>query len=568
MTRMIRGSVLLAACVGLWSCSSDPTADEAGVPYKIVSSPSLVFIKQDSSQLVSFQLVDELDGQIPETWTFTSTSPNFTVAMDSTYRPVYNSDGTLSLPEEQTEVRVTLTGTALGISNFTASAGGKTLVIPVNVVPGVLNATFAPANPAPGEVVTITLPPTLRLTPSSAITFPGNLNPVSLTIAADSQSATFISAPTTDTTAVVTGVYNTEFPTIAPVTLTTSAKVTGTKSGEWTGELPGAFSATTTGVAPITFTLTPTFAFRLAADTTFSKFTFPTQGTPAVTVSADSGAVTLIVPPNTSSPLRASRVRFRGAPQFEYTLASGTDSVKSTIVIPALPVTLSPLNPAVGDTVTITLGAGFSFQTRVSTVNWPKPGAPLETNAALVGGNSTTAVWVLPLPGTAGVPNLINNIQYDATPGTRISLPASAPSGITMSNTSIYGGRGNPATATLLTTPPLLTDTLEFYDLVEDVDQFYGLTFPANQTLVFQIDWASTADVDMLWCTSDVDPVTPGNQPGGPGCSFFFGGFAGATGAHPENGTVAFVPGQFKLYMNLYAGPTPAWAKIRIRRTL
>ena len=113
MTRMIRGSVLLAACVGLWSCSSDPTADEAGVPFKVIALPSVVFIKQDSSQLISFQLVDEFDGQIPENWTFTSSSPNFTVAMDSSYRPVYNPDGTLTLPELQTEVRVTITGAAL-----------------------------------------------------------------------------------------------------------------------------------------------------------------------------------------------------------------------------------------------------------------------------------------------------------------------------------------------------------------------------------------------------------------------------------------------------------------------
>ena len=151
MTRMIRGSVLLAACVGLWSCSSDPTADEAGKPFKIVSLPSVVFIKQDSSQLVAFQLLDELDGQIPETWTLSGNTANFNVALDSSFRPVYNSDGTLTLPEKQTEVRATITGTALGISSFTVSAGGKTLTIPVNVIPGTLYATFTPANPAPGD---------------------------------------------------------------------------------------------------------------------------------------------------------------------------------------------------------------------------------------------------------------------------------------------------------------------------------------------------------------------------------------------------------------------------------
>ena len=195
MTRMIRGSVLLAACVGLWSCSSDPTADEAGVPYKIVSLPSVVFVKQDSSQLIAFQLVDELDGTIPENWTFSNTSPNFAVAMDSSYRPIYNPDGTLTLPEEQTVVRVTITGTALGVSSFTASAGGKTLVIPVNVVPGTLYATFSPSNPAPGDTVTMTMPGTLRLADTSAVTFPGNLAPIIVDRAVDGTSLRFISAP-------------------------------------------------------------------------------------------------------------------------------------------------------------------------------------------------------------------------------------------------------------------------------------------------------------------------------------------------------------------------------------
>ena len=68
-------------------------------PTRSCAASALVFVKQDSSQLIEFQLVDELDGQIPEAWTLTASSPNFTVALDSSYRPVYNSDGTLTLPE-------------------------------------------------------------------------------------------------------------------------------------------------------------------------------------------------------------------------------------------------------------------------------------------------------------------------------------------------------------------------------------------------------------------------------------------------------------------------------------
>ncbi len=333
MTRLIRGSVLLAACVGLWSCGTDSTSSEAGVPYKISSLPSVVFIKTDSSQLISFQLVDELDGQIPATWTITSSSPNFTVALDSSYRPVYNSDGTLTLPDSQVLVRATITGVALGGSTFTVSAGGKTLDIPVNVVPGTLYATFSPANPAPGAVVTMTMPPTLRLTPASAITFPGNVNPVAYTMAADSMSATFISAPTTDTMATVTNVYNIEYPTITPVTLRSQTKVTGTQSGTWNGKLPAVLSPLVAG--SMTATLNPAYAYKCdptCANALPSVFTFPTQTAPIVAgVSADSTVVTLNVGPNVASPLQVTRVTFKGAPQFEYTLVS-EDSVTSAVI--------------------------------------------------------------------------------------------------------------------------------------------------------------------------------------------------------------------------------------------
>ena len=57
MTRMIRSSVLLAACLGLWSCTSDPTADEAGVPTAIVASPAVAFVTKGASELVKFGLV-------------------------------------------------------------------------------------------------------------------------------------------------------------------------------------------------------------------------------------------------------------------------------------------------------------------------------------------------------------------------------------------------------------------------------------------------------------------------------------------------------------------------------
>lgn len=558
MTRMIRGSVLLAACLGLWSCSSDPTADQAGVPFKVVALPSIVFIKQDSSQLISFQLVDELDGQIPESWTLTSTSPYFTVALDSSYRPVYNSDGTLTLPDQQTQVRATLTGKELGPSSFTASAGGKSLTITVNVVPGTLHAVFTPANPAPGEVVTITMPPSLRFTPLSKLGFPGNQQSTpdtssirNLVIAADSMSATFISSPTVDTTARVTLVYNTDFPTISPVTLNSETKVTGTLSGLWTGELPATISNLTPGVPPITVTLDAPFAFKIAPDS--SVFTFPNQVSPILnSLSADSSSATISVAPNIASPVRATKVTFRGAPQFEYALVSA-DSVISTDVIPGLPATLSPAtNVQVGDTVTITItDPNFTLDSK-ATVSWPLG------SVALVTGTTAGSIGTLPMPKSSGIPT-VTGVIAAVNPQFKIPLPAIVPTTLTMLNTSIYGGKGNPATATTLTVPPIGTDTLEFYDISSNVDQFYRLTFAANATLAFTLTWPAGPDLDMLFCNLACSAYAPTPAV-----------FSGATGANPENATVNYtVAGgpSYNLWVNLYAGLAPAWIKIRVRRT-
>lgn len=206
MTRMIRGSVLLAACVGLWSCSSDPLGNEAGVPFKIVSLPSIVFVNEGSSQLIGFQLVDELDGQIPATWTIGATPPEFSVAIDSSFRPVYNSDGTLTLPPEQTEIRATITGLLAGATEFTVSAGGKSLTIPVYVVPVAFQATVTPTAVAIFDTVTVTMPAGYILRPDAVFDVGLDTPAYPYSIAADGSSATMVVPPGTDAAMTIAGV--------------------------------------------------------------------------------------------------------------------------------------------------------------------------------------------------------------------------------------------------------------------------------------------------------------------------------------------------------------------------
>jgi len=231
---MIRGSVLLAACVGLWSCSSDSTADLAGVPDKIVSLPSTIFVTQDSSKLVAFQLVDALDGQIPTTWTIGPMPAEFSVTFDSTFRPIYNPDGTLTLPGQQTEARATITGLTPGSDSFYVSASGKTLYIPIKVLPNNLPATFSTLTPNIGEDLVVTMPAGLSLRQTSTFSFAGAAAPIVISIAPDGSSATLQVAPGTDAKMVVTGVAP-DFAPAASLSLQTTDVVTASDVSEYAG---------------------------------------------------------------------------------------------------------------------------------------------------------------------------------------------------------------------------------------------------------------------------------------------------------------------------------------------
>jgi hypothetical protein len=206
MTRMIRSSVLLAACLGLWSCTSDPTADEAGVPTAIIANPTVAFVTQGQSQLIKFGLVDELGGLVPSTWTIGAVPPEFTVAFDSSYRVVYNSDGTLTLPDNQSEIRVTLTGIAGGAGSFTVSASGVSLDVPIGIVPTTVPATIAPSSVGLEESSVVTMPAGYTLTPASTFTA-GTVNPAYVvSIAGDGSSAEIILTPGSTGPLVISGV--------------------------------------------------------------------------------------------------------------------------------------------------------------------------------------------------------------------------------------------------------------------------------------------------------------------------------------------------------------------------
>jgi len=550
---MIRGSVLLAACVGLWSCSSDSTADQAGVPDKIVSLPSVVFVKQDSSELVAFQLVDALDGQIPTAWTVSANSPLFSVAFDSTFRPIYNADGTLTLPGQQTEARATVTGVALGIDTLTVSAGGKTLDVIVNVVPGTLHVTFSPANPAPGDTVTMTMPADLLLSQTSAVTFTGNLAPIIVDRAADSTSLRFISAPTTATNATVTKVWDTNFPTLPAATYNTEDKVVGTMSGAFTGFLPATFSTLAPSGPPVIMTMNAGFGVMPTTVISFTGQTAPIINNADVT--GDSTVVDFSVGPNVNQKVNVSQVYAKGAPQFLYTLESAGYMVSP--VITNFAATVSTNTPQIAQPITLTAGPGFSFG----------PGARVTfgTNAAVVTANSGATLTIEPAPGSSGMPSVTNVISA-AFPAFPIPLPAVLPAGLAMLSTvaPALAGTGSYATAPLIGSQGV-------YDaggMTGGAEcgwpcNIYTLNVTAAGPQNFTLNWSNNTDLGLYFLDPTLTYLPENCDAGG----------SGAAG-HPENCTVDFpAPGVYYLEVDSFgpaypggeaSNPRPAWLGIYI----
>lgn len=235
MTRMIRGSVLLAACVGVLSCTGgDPTSGSPGVPDKIVSLPGVVFVDANASQLIAFQLVDDNGGQIPTAWSIGATTAGFTIAVDSSFRPVYNSDGSLTLPAEQTEIRATISGLTPSSGSFTVSAGGKSLTVPVTVVNDFLPATFNTTTPNIGQELVLTMPAGLTLQPGALFQNEEGGDPIVVSRAPDGSSATLLVVPGTAGPIAVLGITPDYAPSLT-LNLFTSDSIFATNVSDFVG---------------------------------------------------------------------------------------------------------------------------------------------------------------------------------------------------------------------------------------------------------------------------------------------------------------------------------------------
>lgn len=205
MNRVTRGTVVLAAALGAISCKGDPTSDLRNGIDHLEATPSAIFLKVDSTKTVIVQAVDEQGNALGAGFSVGATTGAITVDRDQTWNAVYDSKGNLVLPSKPTSARyiINTTGNSSNAS-FVVSAGGKSITIPVRIVPASAPAfTLNVSTPNLGDTVIATAPADFRFTPASVISIAGGVAAVKLSLSADSSQLRFLPGPSANA-AVVT----------------------------------------------------------------------------------------------------------------------------------------------------------------------------------------------------------------------------------------------------------------------------------------------------------------------------------------------------------------------------
>jgi len=198
MNRVTRGTVVLAAALVVMSCTGDPMSDLQNGADHLVATPSAIFLDSGNNDAVIVEVVDQQGNRLESSFTLGAVDAGLTVAVDTAYNNVYNNKGVLVQPKKWTRARFLVTATAgSGDLAFSVSAGGKSLTIPVRVLPLNMPVTFSNTTPATNEEVTITAPAGFIFEDTARVYHgaPAGEEAFITSRAADGSSVSFISYP-------------------------------------------------------------------------------------------------------------------------------------------------------------------------------------------------------------------------------------------------------------------------------------------------------------------------------------------------------------------------------------
>ncbi|MDH4348986.1 MAG: hypothetical protein OEW17_09280, partial [Gemmatimonadota bacterium] len=362
MNRVTRGSVVLAAALVVLSCEGDPTSDLRSGADHLVATPSTLLIGTGGTTTVLIEALDKQGNRLESGFSVGTVDAGLAVEEDTTYNKVYNNKGELLPPSKWTRAQYIVTATAAaGDLSFTVDAGGKSISVPVRIVPATIATLSTATVAAITDTVTATAPAGYRFTPATTVLF-GTATSHVVGISTDSLTIRFV-APAAVTAGTAT------FSNLSlPYTEPTRYTATG---GPLTTPAAPALPFTTTAVnaldtvtlaAPAGFRFTPGFAATSSLISVDSVAGQIARGAGKISTAADSGSARFIAGKGRNGRTRATNMQIRGAPGAgRYTLRSAVGQVlTSTAAYPAA--TVNKTSAAPGDTIIVTVPNGMRFQ--------------------------------------------------------------------------------------------------------------------------------------------------------------------------------------------------------------
>jgi hypothetical protein len=554
MNRFRSGLVPLFAVVALGSCSSEPTGDLRNGIDALVATPTQLFIELGRTKTVEVGAVDAQGNPLDFNYEVTATGAGITVRRDSSFLPIFVNDTTLQAPAVGPRFRFIVEGTGYTATNFTVSAGGEEIRIPVQVVPQLgLAATFSNAAPVLGEAVTLTAPAGITFNPDATLA----IGETAVTIVSqDASSITFIPPPSVNSPVTVNGVVSASAPDVVFSPATDTPLVTPLI------DTVDVVYSTTTPTLGQTVTMTvPEPLINLVIDPlvdTLSDIVFPGQlpgrepGPQNIVVAPDSSSVNFDTPPNADGNATVVNFAFPGG----YLIALPT---RPTLTAPNvgidIPATFSTQTPALLAPVTLTAPAGFAFAPDVAITI----GGQLAVIQSVAGDGSSATF--IPIPGSAGVASVDGVIPTGAPATTRVTM--NTVETVTVPGITPLEGTETPETAPALTVPTagnstVLNDAGSFDGEPTDCcfgfhPRIYELVIAAPTTLSFNLDWFQGQDLGAYITTDDLVTVVGAADAAG----------EGPTG-HPESTTIAFAPGTYYVNIVNFSAAPPSFFQLTI----
>jgi hypothetical protein len=549
MNRVMRGSVLLAAAIGLFACKGDPTDSLRNGVDHLVATPSALFVTYQGIDSIQNVLVEAVDaqGNRVETDFPGSITPNaagITVTFDANYNPVFSGSNTPGQPSHTTRVQYIVQATAnTGNSGFTVSAGGKNITIPVRIVPATVpSVTLSNAAPNLGDTVVATAPAFFKFTPASVVTLIGATNAI-VGLAADSSTLSFVAGPGANGAVSISNLVLGYATTIATYTASSGAVLLTTPAAGNLTFTPASPAAGDTIVvtAPAPFRFTPTSV------ATVTGAGLSATGT-GLGASTDSLTFRFLIGPNANANVSITKLVIAGAAAAgNYTLASTLPVI--TAAVPPITAVFSTTTPNVNDLVTVTAPAGIKFLPTAQVFFTND-----QQTVTSVAADSNSLVFRAHIAGASGAISFGNAaLSFLTNVAITVGSTNTATVGATINQ---IAGTDAIATAPLVVIPNTgntggIRDAGPFSAINECVNVFFGdncrvyqFTISSTRTFAVSATWQGTTDMGIYFSNAGATALV-GN--------FNCDSHGSGAGGQPEACTQTLTAGTYLMFVATFS---------------